>query len=123
MEDEAILRASTPFTVSGDIAPVPIAGTPSPDARATLTPDKASYAPGEVVTIAYSGMFGDPSDYVAISSAGSPNTSYLQYIYTAGNLAGTTTLSAPVEPGAYEVRAFFKEDEAILRASVAFTVR
>ena len=120
-EDETILRASVPFTVSGGtIEPTP--GELTDAARATLSLDQATYAPGESVKVTYSDMYGDRQDYVAISAAGTPNSSYLQYVYTEAKREGTATLTAPTTPGTYEVRAFFKEDETILRASVPFTV-
>jgi hypothetical protein len=67
-------------------------------------------------------MFGHPQDYVATVPAGAPHSSYLNYRYTEGTRSGTATLTAPTTPGAYEVRAFFMEDETILRAAVPFTV-
>jgi hypothetical protein len=121
-EDETILRGAVPFVVTGTVVSPP-AGPPSDTARATLTLDKATYAPGEPIVVSYADMFGDRQDYVATSPAGSPNTSYLQYIYTEGKLAGTATLTAPTTPGDYEVRAFFREEETILRASVVFSVK
>ena len=67
-------------------------------------------------------MFGDRLDYVATVAAGAPLTSFWEYKYTDGAQSGTASLLAPTAPGAYELRAFFKEDESILRGSVAFTV-
>ena len=133
-EDEGILRGSLPFTVDGVAAPVadappapmpaapPAAGMPSPAARASLTLDKAEYAPGAQITVTYADMFGHPQDYVATVPAGAPYSSYMEYRYTEGARAGTVVLTAPVAPGPYEIRAFFMEDEAILRAAVPFTV-
>ena len=92
-------------------------------AETVLTLDKTEYAPGATITITFAGMSGDEQDYAATAELASSNTSYLHYVYTAGSLAGTTTLTAPTAPGAYELRAFFKEDESILRASIAFTVK
>ncbi|MCX7288803.1 MAG: HEAT repeat domain-containing protein [Rhodobacterales bacterium] len=125
-EDETTLRASLPFTVAGTVAPqgtvTPTPGDPAPEARATLVLDKTRYAPGEMITVTFADMFGDGQDYVATAPAGSSNGIYLQYAYTKGEREGTATLPAPPTAGDYELRAFFREDEAILRASVAFTV-
>lgn len=125
-EDESLLRGSQRFTVSGTTAPpvvpTPGAADPAPEARASLTLNKTSYAPGEAIVITYADMFGDRRDYVATVAAGAPLNSYLLYAYTAGATAGSVTLVAPSDPGAYEVRAFFKEDETILRASAPFVV-
>lgn len=144
-EDESVLRASMPITVGGSapvqevvtpaeesveeaaIVPqevvVPPTGEPSPDARATLALDKTTYAPGEAIVVTYAGMFGDQYDYISIAIAGSANAFSWTYIYTGGLREGSVTLTAPTAPGAYEVRAFFREDEAILRGSVAFEIR
>lgn len=126
-EDETVIRASLPITVTGT-APVktvvtPTDGEPSPDARATLVLNKSVYAPGEAIIVTYSGMFGDNYDYLATVAAGAPLNAYLQYVYTQSVQEGTATLKAPTVPGAYEVRAFFKEDESILRGSVPFEVK
>lgn len=125
-EDESVLRASLPFTVAGTAAPqapvVAKVGDPDPEARAALSLDKTSYASGEAITVTFSGMFGDRFDYVTTATAGTPLTAYMNYRYTDGATDGTASLIAPSSPGNYEVRAFFKEDETILRGSVAFTV-
>ena len=133
-----LYRASLPFTVSGGAAPDPTvaptvetpgvvvppkADAPQADGSASLQLDKTSYAPYETITITYSGMSGDPFDYVTTVAAGAPLTAYLQYAYTEGRTEGTATLIAPTEPGSYEVRAFFREDESVLRGSASFTVR
>lgn len=132
-EDETILRAALGFTVAGPavVSPQPEDATTAPDtpaaaddsARATLALDGASYAPGATIFVTYSGMSGSESDYVSTALIGAANASYLQYAYTKGATEGTATLTAPVEPGSYEVRAFFREDETILRGSVPFTVK
>jgi HEAT repeats len=133
-EDESMLRASVQFTVAG--SPVVTIPTPTPegsaaplapaapsdDARANLVLDQTSYAPGQAITITYSGMSGDQYDYVTTAEAGSANTRYITFVYLRGSLSGTTTLEAPATPGAYEIRAFYREDETILRGSAAFTV-
>ncbi len=131
-EDETVLRASLPFTVAGSAVatatttttntPANTPASPDDSARATLALDGASYAPGAAITVTYSAMSGASTDYVSTASAGAPNSSYLQYVYTNGTAEGVATLTAPNEPGAYEVRAFFREDEAILRGAVPFVV-
>jgi hypothetical protein len=123
-EDETILRGSIPFVVEGS-APVvsPVAPSiPEDSARAVLELDRASYAPGAPISVTFAGMSGSTSDYVSVAPAGAPNSSYLEYAYTNGAHEGTATLHAPVERGSYEVRAFFREDETILRGSLTFTV-
>jgi len=137
-EDESVLRASLPITVGG-AAPLPDVVTPpeppaadevvapSPDdpaadAVVALTLDKATYAPGEAITITYTGMFGDPWDYLAIADAGSEIWSRYSHVYT-GPREGTATLAAPTAPGNYEIRAFFRDDDSILHGMVTFKVQ
>lgn len=130
-EDETVLRGSVPFVVKGaptvataTTTTTPATGASAADdgARATLLIDKATYAPGAAITVTYSGMSGAKNDYVSTAPAGSSATSYLQYVYTDGATEGSVTLAAPSDPGAYEIRAFFREDESILRGSVPFLV-
>lgn len=123
-EDETILRGSVPFVVQGSapvVSPV-VPSIPEDSARAVLALDRTSYAPGATITVTFAGMSGSTSDYVSVAPVGAPNSSYLEYSYTNGALEGTATLHAPVERGSYEVRAFFREDETILRGSLTFTV-
>lgn len=131
-EDESVLRASLPFSVAGSaaVSPQPEASStassttiPDDSARAVLALDRSSYAPGATITVIFAGMSGSTSDYVSVAPVGAANSSYLQYAYIAnGATEGVATLTAPNEPGTYEVRAIFRDDETILRGSVTFTV-
>jgi Ca-activated chloride channel family protein len=51
--------------------------------------------------VAWTGPNG-PSDYITIAPAGSPDGTYLSYQYTSSG--SPVTLTAPAEPGAYEIR-------------------
>ncbi|MBL9010280.1 MAG: HEAT repeat domain-containing protein [Alphaproteobacteria bacterium] len=104
-------------------AAVPLSIAAPPDAAmATLTLEKTSFAPGETIAIAFSGMSGSEVDYVAVAAAGSRYGQYVSYAYTKGETAGRAELKAPGAPGAYEIRAFFNEDESVLRGAVAIVV-
>jgi hypothetical protein len=83
---------------------------------------KTVFAPGEPITVRYAGMSGHAKDYLATAPAGSPGSSYLTYVYTNGQRDGTATLTAPTAPGAYDLRAFFRDDDSAVRASLPFTV-
>jgi hypothetical protein len=127
-EDESVLRGSLPFTVAGAaVTPAPVTppdpgATPDAEARATITLDRASYGPGAAITVTFAGMSGHSQDYVSTAPAGAANAIYLNYVYLGSAVDGVATLTAPTEPGAYEVRAFYREDETVLRGSAPFTV-
>lgn len=91
-------------------------------AMATLTLAKTSFAPGETISVDFAGMSGASNDYVAVAEAGAPYRRYDSYVYTKGETSGRAELKAPTAPGAYEIRAFFKEDATVLRGLVAITV-
>lgn len=90
---------------------------------AQLSLEKESFKPGEDIAVAFKGMAGTPEDFVSIVKkgekshiAGSLRTA------TGGRSEGNLTLTAPSEPGEYELRAWFN-GEARLRGRVSFTVR
>lgn len=95
---------------------------PAGAAMATLALDKTRYAPGETIVVEFSGMSGSTTDYVAAAKTASRYTQYVSYLYTKGEVAGRIELKAPNQPGDYEVRAFFNEDESVLRGAVPFVV-
>jgi Ca-activated chloride channel family protein len=73
----------------------------------TVTPLEITLeAPPEVAAgsdfdVTWTGPNG-PSDYVTIVAAGAVETAYLDYAYTTEG--SPLTLTAPAEPGAYEIR-------------------
>jgi Ca-activated chloride channel homolog len=56
---------------------------------------------GSTFEVGWTGPDG-PGDYITIVEAGAAATAYLSYAYT--NTGSTVTLTAPTEPGDYEVR-------------------
>lgn len=111
--------------IGGKVAaatPLDIAAPPGASA-ATLTLEKASFAPGETIVIAFAGMGGAESDYVCVSPKGARYSQYVSYVYTKGAKEGRAELKAPDAPGAYEIRAFFNEDESVLRGVAPFEVK
>lgn len=102
---------------------VPITLTPPPGTNvATLTLDKPSYAPGETIMVSFKNMSTSSNDYVAVVQKGSRYSTYVSFVYTKGAVEGQAELKAPKEPGEYEIRAFFAEDESVLRGSVPLVV-
>ena len=71
-----------------------------------ISTDKSSYAPGETITVTYSGLPGNQRDWIGIAVAGSPNESFLTYVYTGGQTSGTATFTAPLNGGSYVARSF-----------------
>jgi hypothetical protein len=107
-----VIHAAAPFTI---VAP---AGA----AMATLALAKTDFAPGETIGIDFTGMSGSQVDYVAVAPTGARYGSFDNYVYTKGATAGHAELKAPTSPGTYEVRAFFNDQEDILRGAVTITV-
>jgi len=105
LNDSYTLHASTPFTVASGAVPV-------------ITTNKASYVEGEIVTTTYT-LTGNPMDWVGISVAGSPATSYVAYAYVEPD--GNSDFGGSLAPGNYEARLYANDGFTIL-ATVAFTV-
>jgi Ca-activated chloride channel homolog len=86
--------------------------------------DASVTAPAEVAAdtefaVAWQGP-GNESDYLTIVPAGAPEGAYLSYAYTEGGTP--VVLTAPSEPGAYEVRyALGRGDRTLARSAI--TVR
>ncbi|HEX7001695.1 MAG TPA: VWA domain-containing protein [Trueperaceae bacterium] len=87
-------------------------------ATASLTAP-AEVAVGERFAVTWQGPAG-PSDYITIVPAGAAEGAYLSYAYTAAG--ATVMLTAPDEPGDYEVRYVAGRSDSTL-ASVPITVR
>src|SRR4029079_11557359 len=101
-----LIAESAPFTVG---------------AAATISTDQTSYAQGATITVTYSGLPGNADDWISIASAGSPNTTYLAYVFTGGLTSGTATFTAP-GAGSYVVRSFPNNTYNLIAESAAFSV-
>ena len=101
-----LLAESAPFTV---MAPIPI------------STDQSSYATGATITVTYSGLPGNPTDWIGIAPAGSPNTSFVAYVYTAGRTSGTAAFVLNT-PGLYVARSFTNDTYNLVAESAVFTV-
>jgi hypothetical protein len=104
----ALLAESATFAVA--------AATPP-----SVATDKLSYAPGSTITVTYGALPGNLQDWIALAPAGSPNTSYVAYVFTNGQQSGTATFAAPAA-GSYVARAFPNNTFALLAQGPAFSV-
>jgi subtilisin len=89
------VRAATshPITVSADAS--------------VLTVNTTTAVVGGAVTVTLTGGGGGVFDWLALAAAGTPNISYLQFIYVGGGVTTKTwTATMPATPGAYEFRLF-----------------
>ena len=105
------VRAAVPFEVT-------------PGAPVTLTSDAATYAPGAPMKVAFAGMPGNGKDWIAVAKAEAADSAYASYVYTLGETAGAVTMKAPLEPGDYELRAYFDDStgDRVVRGRAAFKV-
>jgi hypothetical protein len=105
-----LLAESASFTVA---APPPV----------TISTDQSSYAVGDTVTVTYAGLPGNAKDWIALAPAGSPNSTFVTWVYTGGQTSGTATFSAPANVGSYVARAFANDTLMLLAESASFTVK
>jgi len=102
-----LLAESASFTVTNPIS---------------ISTDQSSYAPGSTVTVTYAGLPGNAKDWIGIAPAGSPDTTFLAFVYTGGQSSGTAIFSAPLNSGSFVARAFPNDTFTLLAESVSFTV-
>jgi hypothetical protein len=72
----------------------------------TITASPRIVAPGEQITVTYSGAPGFDTDWIAIYKVGAANENYGEWFYLNGNETGTLTFTAPGEDVSYEFRMF-----------------
>src|SRR5205085_8999419 len=100
------LSASLPF----DIVPAPV-----------LTVNTTSVPAGGSVTMTLTGGIGGGSDWLGFARTGTPETSYLQYIYIGLNISTRTwTITVPTTPGTYEFRLYL--NNGFVRAATSPTI-
>lgn len=96
--------------------------TPAPAVTATLS--ASVYEPGQPIVVAYAGMPGNERDWFSVAKAGSPDSTYVTYVYTKGDKSGEADLTAPSENGEYEIRAYFDDStgDKTVRVRIPFRV-
>jgi hypothetical protein len=104
LDGTATILATATFTVSAG----------------AVSTNQASYQVGDVVTVDYSGLSGDASDWIGISVPGSAMDEYVAWVYAAG--AQGSAQFADLPAGTYEARAFLKGTTQRIASSTTFTV-
>jgi hypothetical protein len=108
VNDSYTVIARSSFTVSGTTSP-------------TVSTDHTSYTAGQTVTINYANLPGNTYDWVAVSPASSPATSYFKYAYTNGATSGSASFTG-VGAGNWEARAYVNDTYTVIATST-FTVQ
>lgn len=96
----------------------------------TITTNKATYSPGEPITVTFTNASGNSHDWIGLFAAGAANTAYLNWLYTDGTQNGTAgiTNGSVTFPnglpglGNYEARLLFN-GSYISQVSAAFSVQ
>jgi hypothetical protein len=96
--------ATSTFSVTG--------GSTTP----TVTTDQALYTAGQTVTVNFANLPGNTYDWVAVSVAGSPATSYVKYAYTGGQISGSRGFTG-IPAGNYEARAYSNDSYTVISTS------
>jgi len=87
----------------------------------TLSTDASTYTTADPVTVTYGGLPGNAQDWIAVATAGSAGTSYVQFFYTAGATSGTHQFTG-LAAGTYEIRAYYNNSHTVSARSATFTV-
>jgi surface antigen len=93
-----------------------------PSSSPTLSTDQSTYSSRDPVTVSYSNMLGNPTDWITIATAGSPDSTYVVWKYAGGSQNGSITFTTPLAPGSYVARAFFQNSNIKQGESAQFTV-
>jgi len=83
---------------------------------AGISTDASSYTVGQTVTVNYTNLPGNTYDWVAVSQAGSPATSYVAWHYTNGAVNGSQAFTG-LAAGSYEARAYVNDSYTIVATS------
>jgi len=87
----------------------------------SLAVNTTTVAPGGAVTATLANGLGGAGDWMTLAATGSPNTSYLQWVWVGSGIkARTWTVTMPATPGTYEFRLFL--NGGFTRAATSPTV-
>lgn len=90
------------------------------DTNLSAKTEKNNYLPSEKITVFFSGLPGNPKDWISLSIPESPEDNYLVWQYTNGQQKGTMEFN-PLPIGKYEVRSYFN-NEGKIRSRYSFSV-
>jgi Kelch motif/Galactose oxidase, central domain len=103
-----VLAESAPFAVTA--------------LAATISTDASSYAVGQDITVAWTGLPGNATDWVTLAPQGSDPTAYDTYVYTGGQTSGSYTFSGGLSiAGTFVARAFPDNTYSVAAESSPFT--
>jgi hypothetical protein len=94
--------------------------TPS-TTNAMVTASSTAITLGNSVTATYSGLAATPTDWIGLSVAGSPDTSFESFAYTNGTGSGSVSLT-PAMNGSYVLRAYNNNSYVKVAESAVITV-
>jgi hypothetical protein len=92
---------------------------------ATITTDAATYTYATPVVVTWTGLHGNPTDWIALAPAGSPLTTTPRWAYVgtpSGTTDGSLTFEGPVPGGSYVARAFDDNTFTLMGESDPFSV-
>jgi hypothetical protein len=107
LNDTYTILATSPFTIANG---------------ASVMTDNSTYTAPATVTVTWSGLPGSVTDWIDLSIAGSPDTSYTFWVYTNGAKAGSTQFTN-VPAGTYEARAYASNSFNVVARSASFGVQ
>ncbi len=76
------------------------------NSNTVIKPSKTIFTRFEQVTISYSGLPGNQNDWITLTKASEPDTTYGDWFYTSGQRSGTYSFKV-TEPGDYELRVYY----------------
>lgn len=94
---------------------------------ATVGVTQASYNMTEDITITWTGMPGNPQDWVAISPVGFPDNDQAEWRFTGGGASGSVTITGGFQltgfpPGSYVARAYLNNTFTKVAESAPFSI-
>ncbi len=106
------------YTIAATSPPVTVSPPPPP----TLTVSTTSVAAGGSVTVTLTNGSGNTYDWLALSAAGSPVSSYLQWTYVGAGVHTRTWTVTISKAGTYEFRLYLNNVATLAATSPPVTV-
>lgn len=90
---------------------------------AAITVNQTTYTYATPITVTWSGMPTNATDWIAIAPAGSPLSTITKWAYTGGTASGSVQLAGPGTGGSYVARGFSNDSYTLEGESDPFTVQ